>query len=337
MADREVALQRLQRRLVEDLRDQSHVLVDEDLAAVADRDAGGLLAAVLQGVEPEVGQLGDVLAGGPDAEDAAGVLRALVVGVDRHRETAIAARPLAHRVGHGTQSRAVGRARSHRRPAADGVRTAQRVAEVAQQQRLGEHDLLELGEVQALVGAVGARVGVLDAGDQHAGLREGLEELGDERDRAAHAHVDGCRAVPGLGERRARSVVRRSAGVDLRGLAGVDDGRGEGGAPGDVLLQVGLQALDGVGRGVAGGDAEADAAARGGDEGVGGAVDLGGVEAGDRQGGLGPQPLDDAAVADPLDALGGAGLRAQPGLGVVDVGGRAGEAGPRSRRCRRRR
>ena len=39
VADREVALQRGQRGLVEDLRDQAHVLVDQDLAAVADRDA----------------------------------------------------------------------------------------------------------------------------------------------------------------------------------------------------------------------------------------------------------------------------------------------------------
>ena len=72
----------VERGLVEDLRDQAHVLVDQDLAAVADRDAGRLLAAVLQGVEPEVGELGDVLARGPDAEDAAGVLRALVLGVE---------------------------------------------------------------------------------------------------------------------------------------------------------------------------------------------------------------------------------------------------------------
>ena len=91
MADREVALERGQRGLVEDLRDQAHVLVDQDLAAVADRDAGRLLAAVLQGVEAEVGQLGDVLAGGPDPEDAAGVLGSLVVGVERRRQPAVAA------------------------------------------------------------------------------------------------------------------------------------------------------------------------------------------------------------------------------------------------------
>ena len=37
-------------------------------------------AAVLEGVEPEVAQLGDLLAGSPDAEDAAGILGSL------HRE-----------------------------------------------------------------------------------------------------------------------------------------------------------------------------------------------------------------------------------------------------------
>ena len=69
VADREVPLEGVERGLVEDLRDQAHVLVDEDLPPVADRDAGRLLAAVLEGVEPEVGQLGDVLARRPDAED----------------------------------------------------------------------------------------------------------------------------------------------------------------------------------------------------------------------------------------------------------------------------
>ena len=78
--DRDGALQRLQRALVEDLRDQAHVLVDEDLVAVADRDAGGLLPAMLQRVEAEVGELRDLLAGGPDPEDAAGVLRPLLAG-----------------------------------------------------------------------------------------------------------------------------------------------------------------------------------------------------------------------------------------------------------------
>ncbi len=93
VADREVALERLQRRVVEDLRDQAHVLVDQDLPAVADRDARGLLAAVLQGVEAEVDELGDVLAGSPDPEHPTGVLGTLVERVERRGEPTVAAPP----------------------------------------------------------------------------------------------------------------------------------------------------------------------------------------------------------------------------------------------------
>ena len=52
--------------LVEDLRDEAHVFDDRDLALVGDRDAGALLAAMLQGVEPEEGEPGDVAARGED-------------------------------------------------------------------------------------------------------------------------------------------------------------------------------------------------------------------------------------------------------------------------------
>jgi hypothetical protein len=41
-------------------------------------------------------------------------------------------------------------------------------------------DRLELGEVEALVRIVGAAVGVLEPGDEHARLGERLEELRDE-------------------------------------------------------------------------------------------------------------------------------------------------------------
>ena len=57
--------------VVEDLGDQAEVLVDEDLGAVGGGDAGRLLAAVLEGVQAEVAQAGDVLTGGPHTEDAA--------------------------------------------------------------------------------------------------------------------------------------------------------------------------------------------------------------------------------------------------------------------------
>ena len=91
VADGDVADEAGERRLVEDLGDQAHVLVDEDLAAVADGDAGRLLATVLERVQAEVRELGDVLARGPDAEHAAGVLRSLVLGVERQGQPSVAA------------------------------------------------------------------------------------------------------------------------------------------------------------------------------------------------------------------------------------------------------
>src|SRR5450759_4776818 len=78
VANGQMALERAQAGLVEDLRDQTHVLVDHQPTTIAGRDAGRLLAAMLQGIEPEVGQLGDVLAGGPDSEDPTGVLGCLL-------------------------------------------------------------------------------------------------------------------------------------------------------------------------------------------------------------------------------------------------------------------
>jgi hypothetical protein len=92
VADRHVALEGGERRLVEDLRDEAHVLVDEDLPAVADGDTGGLLAAVLQRVQPEVRQLRDLFAGCPDPEDPAGVLWPAVVWVKVIGKSPITAR-----------------------------------------------------------------------------------------------------------------------------------------------------------------------------------------------------------------------------------------------------
>ena len=75
MPDREVALERGEPALVEHLGDEAHVLDDGDRLAVADRDAGRLLAPVLEREQAEIGEVGDRLAGGVDAEDAAGVGR----------------------------------------------------------------------------------------------------------------------------------------------------------------------------------------------------------------------------------------------------------------------
>ena len=80
VTDGDMALEGAERGLVEDLGDQAHVLEDEDLGAVAHRDARGLLSTVLQGVQPEIGEFGDLFARSPDTEDAASVLGALLTG-----------------------------------------------------------------------------------------------------------------------------------------------------------------------------------------------------------------------------------------------------------------
>ena len=59
VADGVVAGERRQRRRGEHVGHEPGVLVQARPAAVADRDAGGLLAAVLQGEQPEEGELGD--------------------------------------------------------------------------------------------------------------------------------------------------------------------------------------------------------------------------------------------------------------------------------------
>src|SRR5262249_38300717 len=69
---------------------QAEVLVDHDAGAVADRDAGGLLPAVLQRVEAEIRQLRHLFATRPDPEHAALVLRTLFDGVQVVAEQAIA-------------------------------------------------------------------------------------------------------------------------------------------------------------------------------------------------------------------------------------------------------
>ena len=79
MADGVLAAQALEHLLVEHLADETEVLDDRDLAVVGHGDAGALLAAVLQGIEPEEGQARDVESRRVDAEDAAAVVETIVV------------------------------------------------------------------------------------------------------------------------------------------------------------------------------------------------------------------------------------------------------------------
>lgn len=80
VAHRDMTLERTEGGLVEDLGNEAHVLEDEDLGAVADRDSRGFLAPMLEGVEPEVRELCDLFARSPDTEDATRVLGAFLAG-----------------------------------------------------------------------------------------------------------------------------------------------------------------------------------------------------------------------------------------------------------------
>ena len=71
MADGGDALERLERGLVEDLRDEAELTDRLDVAAVGDGDARALLPAMLQGVEREVREARDVAVRRADTEDAA--------------------------------------------------------------------------------------------------------------------------------------------------------------------------------------------------------------------------------------------------------------------------
>jgi hypothetical protein len=77
MADRELALERAQALLAEHLVDQAQLALGHDVAALHARDTGGLLSAVLEGVQREVGEAGDVVFRGVDPEDAALVTRSV--------------------------------------------------------------------------------------------------------------------------------------------------------------------------------------------------------------------------------------------------------------------
>ncbi|GGW02005.1 hypothetical protein GCM10010230_34060 [Streptomyces narbonensis] len=80
MTDRDMTLEGAERGLVEDLGHEAHVLEDEDLGAVANRDTRGFLAPMLEGVEPEVRELCDLFTRSPDTEDATSVLGAFLSG-----------------------------------------------------------------------------------------------------------------------------------------------------------------------------------------------------------------------------------------------------------------
>ena len=86
MPDRGGAGQPREAGLVEDVRDVTHLLLDRHALARPGHDAGGLLPAVLHGVEAEIRQVSRVRVA-VDAEDAALVAKlvlSLVPETPRH-------------------------------------------------------------------------------------------------------------------------------------------------------------------------------------------------------------------------------------------------------------
>ena len=91
VADGQVPGQGVQRGLVEDLGNEAHVLVDVDPLAVAGCNASRLLTAVLQCIQPVVGEFCYFFTGCPDPKDAACVLRAFFAWEKIMRKFSIAA------------------------------------------------------------------------------------------------------------------------------------------------------------------------------------------------------------------------------------------------------
>ena len=91
VADGQVPGQGVQRRLVEDLGYEAHVLVDVDPLAVAGGNTSRLLTAVLQCIQPVIGKFCYFFTGCPDPEDAACVLRAFFAREKIMRKFSIAA------------------------------------------------------------------------------------------------------------------------------------------------------------------------------------------------------------------------------------------------------
>jgi hypothetical protein len=75
-----VTAEALERHLIEDLGNESKLLVDDYYLAVRDRYARGLLSPVLQRRQRVVREPSDVLTWGVDPDDAAGVPNFLAHG-----------------------------------------------------------------------------------------------------------------------------------------------------------------------------------------------------------------------------------------------------------------
>jgi hypothetical protein len=89
VADGQRPRKALQNLLFEDLADQAHVLVHANAGAVADRDAGRLLAAMLEREKAKKGHAGSLLVGGVESEYAAFLFRPFLGQVRRWGEAGV--------------------------------------------------------------------------------------------------------------------------------------------------------------------------------------------------------------------------------------------------------
>ncbi len=85
--------------------------------------------------------------------------------------------------------------------------------------------------MQAFIDTVRLRSGVFYPGDKDGRLRERGGELGDERDRPAHSHIDRI-GTPRLPKRRPRRIIDRAARLDGVGLSDLAARDSDLGAPG---------------------------------------------------------------------------------------------------------
>ena len=115
VADRELPVEPADVLLAEDLRDEAEVAEDGETAVVRDRDPGRLLAAVLERVQPEVGEARDVAVGSADAEHAAHQLPyAFPQLVEAEAEHRVAADDADRQQRHAAEPvEVLGRARDH--------------------------------------------------------------------------------------------------------------------------------------------------------------------------------------------------------------------------------
>ena len=277
--------------------------------------------AVLQRVEPEVGELGDVLAGGPDAEDAAGVLGSAVLRVEIVGQTAHL------RAARGRSLRAHLAPQPTRRPRWDGdggsltARVRSRLARLRSSRASARQTRSNSARCRPSL-APCARV---------SGSSTPVTRIAASGNSSANCAMNGiepptpmstgCDAVPGLAE--GRPCQRRTPGRSRRPRTARRCRRRltvtcapQGAWASRCVAQV-AQRLGGV---VAGGEPEADLGPGHREQRVARIGDAGGVEGEDGDRRLGPEPVDDRAGAHELDTVERS--RTRPGAGRPGSRGR---------------